>query len=469
MTAPLWTAADAALATGGRLSDGGWTATGVSIDTRTLAPGDLFVALSDARDGHEFAQAAIDKGAAAVLVSRADCCDGPRLVVDDTLNALQALGQGARLRSPAIRIGVTGSVGKTSVKEALAAVLRAAGPAHWSVASYNNHWGVPLTLARMPQATQAAVFEMGMNHAGEIAALTAQVRPRVAMITKIAPAHLENLGSMEAIADAKAEIFSGLEVDGVAVIPADDDFAPRLTQAVNASRAAFLIDFGMARGAAVRVLSYTPDGEGGSGEMDVMGKVRPFHLNMPGAHQAVNAAGVVAAAFAAGIDPELALDALAGLSAQAGRGARFDVQLCDGRAVTLIDDSYNANPASMRAAFASLAARTPPAGARRIAVLGEMLELGPDGAQLHAALAEPLTQAGVSAVIGVGAGMGALLKALPASVEAVHASDWAAGHKQLEALAREGDLVLIKGSNASGVHRIAAALKTVRAGAPTQA
>ncbi len=469
MTAPLWTAADAALATGGRLSEGGWAATGVSIDTRTLQPGDLFVALEDARDGHDFAQAAIDKGASAVLVSRADCCDGPRLVVDDTLTGLQALGQGARLRSGAVRIGVTGSVGKTSVKEALAAVLRAAGPAHWSVASYNNHWGVPLTLARMAKSTQAAVFEMGMNHAGEIAALAAQVRPHVAVITKIAPAHLENLGSMEAIADAKAEIFSGLEADGVAVIPADDEFAPRLTKSVTASRAAFLIDFGLARGAAVRVLSYSADGEGGSGEMDVMGKVRPFRLALPGAHQAVNAAGVVAAAFAAGIDAGLALDALAVLSAQAGRGARFDVQLSNGRAVTLIDDSYNANPASMRAAFASLAARTPSAGARRIAVLGEMLELGPDSPALHAALAGPLAEAGVSAVIGVGKGMGALLEALPANVEARHAADWSAGAEQLDALAREGDLVLIKGSNASGVHRIAAALKSARAGAPTQA
>lgn len=469
MTAPLWTAPDAALATGGRLVGEGWTATGVSIDTRTLLPGDLFVALSDARDGHAFAQAAIDKGASAVLVSRADCCDGPRLVVEDTLKALQALGQAARLRSGAVRIGVTGSVGKTSVKEALAAVLRAAGPAHCSVASYNNHWGVPLTLARMPQATRAAVFEMGMNHAGEIAALAAQVRPHVALITKIAPAHLENLGSMEAIAEAKAEIFTGLEVDGVAVIPADDEFAPHLTKAVNASRAAFLIDFGLARGAAVRVLNYTPDGEGGLGEMDVMGRVRSFRLDLPGAHQAVNAAGVVAAAFAAGIDAELALDALAGLSAQAGRGARSDVQLSGGRTVTLIDDSYNANPASMRAAFASLAGRTPPAGARRIAVLGEMLELGPDSPHLHAGLAEPLTDAGISAVIGVGAGMVALLKALPAGVKAVHAPDWAAGKEQLDVLAREGDLVLIKGSNASGVHRIAAALTSARAGAPTQA
>ncbi|MBI1265749.1 MAG: UDP-N-acetylmuramoyl-tripeptide--D-alanyl-D-alanine ligase [Alphaproteobacteria bacterium] len=471
MTAPLWTAADAALVTGGRLMGEGWAATGVSIDTRTLQPGDLFVALKDARDGHEFAQAALAKGASAVLISRADSCDGPRLVVGDTLEALRALGQGARLRSGARRIGVTGSVGKTSVKEAIAAVLRAAGPAHWSVASYNNHWGVPLTLARLPQAARAAVFEMGMNHAGEIAALTAQVRPHVALITRIAPAHLENLGSLEAIADAKAEIFSGLEMDGVAVIPADDALAPRLRLAVNASRAAFLFDFGLARGAAVRVLSYAPDadGEGGSGEMDVAGKVMAFRLNLPGAHQAVNAAGAAAAAFAAGIDPQMALDVLETLAPQAGRGARFDVHLPDGRALSVIDDSYNANPASMRAAFASLSARTPPRGARRIAVLGEMLELGPDSAALHAALAGPLADAGVEAVIGVGRGMHALLEALPPGLQAVHAVDWNAGAQQLHALARDGDLVLIKGSNASGVHRIAAALKSAHAGAPTQA
>ncbi|KAA5805294.1 UDP-N-acetylmuramoyl-tripeptide--D-alanyl-D-alanine ligase [Alkalicaulis satelles] len=469
MTAPLWTAADAALAAGGRLTDGGWSATGVSIDTRTLQPGDLFVALKDARDGHDFARAALDKGAAAVLVSDPACCEGPRLVVDDTLDALRALGQGARLRSPAIRIGVTGSVGKTSVKEALAAILRANGPAHWSVASYNNHWGVPLTLARMPADTRGAVFEMGMNHAGEIAALTAQVRPHVALITRIAPAHLENLGSMEAIAEAKAEIFTGLEVDGVAVIPADDDYAPRLRDAAMRSRAGFLFDFGFARAAAVRVLRYAPDGEGGAGEMDVMGRLRHFRLALPGAHQAVNAAGAVAASLAAGVDPELALETLAGLTPGAGRGARFDVTLSSGRAVTLIDDSYNANPASMRAALSALAQRTPDAGARRVAVLGEMLELGPDAPALHAALAAPLAEAGVELVIGVGAGMSALIKALPAGMEGVSAKDWNSGLEQFQALARQGDIVLIKGSNASGVHKIAAAVKSVRAAAPNEA
>jgi UDP-N-acetylmuramoyl-tripeptide--D-alanyl-D-alanine ligase len=210
MTTPLWTAKQAAEASGGRLTDGGWNAKGVSIDTRTLQPGDLFVALTDRRDGHDFAQAALDKGAAAVLVSRPEVCSGPRLVVSDVLDGLIKLGEGARRRSEAVRVGVTGSVGKTSVKEALAAVFRKAGPAHWSEKSYNNHWGVPLTLSRMPEATRHAVFEMGMNHKGEISTLTQMVRPHVAMITKIAPAHLENLGSMEAIADAKSEIFEGL-------------------------------------------------------------------------------------------------------------------------------------------------------------------------------------------------------------------------------------------------------------------
>jgi len=333
MSEPLWTAKDAAEASQGRLTEGGWAATGVSIDTRTLAPGDLFVALTDRRDGHDFAEAALEKGATAVLVSRPDVCTGPRLVVDDVLEGLMALGEGARRRSDAVRVGVTGSVGKTSVKEALAVVFRKAGPAHWSEKSYNNHWGVPLTLARMPQSTRHAVFEMGMNHKGEISELTRMVRPHVAMITKIAPAHLENLGSMEAIADAKAEIFEGLEADGVAVIPADDEFAPRLMQAVQRSGAGFMLDFGLTPGAAVRILSYDEGPDGGVGRMDVMGKPMDFRLRLPGAHQAVNAAGVVAAALGAGIDPDLALDALSELKPTAGRGVAFYAQLSNKRVI----------------------------------------------------------------------------------------------------------------------------------------
>ena len=459
MSEGLWTALDAARASGGRLTEGGWTACGVSIDTRTLKPCELFVALSDRRDGHDFAQDALNKGAAAVMVSRADCASGPRLVVDDVLKGLRALGEGARARCEGVRVGVTGSVGKTGVKEALAAVFRQAGRAHWSEKSFNNHWGVPLTLARMPADTERAVFEMGMNHAGEIADLVSMVRPHVALITKIAPAHLENLGSMEAIADAKAEIFSGLADDGVAVTPADDEFAPRLLDAAAVSRAAFLIDFGWSPKAAVRVINYEADADGGAGELDVMGLKLKFRLKLTGRHQAVNAAGVVAAAFAAGVDPRLALDALAGIEPVAGRGAVFTAQLSAGRQVSVIDESYNANPASMAAALTSLKARAPAPGGRRIAVLGEMLELGPDSDAMHAGLAGPVQSAGADCVIAVGEGARPLVEALEAGVERNWVKDADDAAELLLEKAGHGDVVLIKGSNASGVHKVAASLK----------
>ncbi len=467
--APLWTAAEAAKATHGQLTDGGWAATGVSIDTRTLQPGDLFVALTDQRDGHDFAQGALDAGAAAALIAKPEAARGPRLVVEDVLTALRQLGEAARDRSSAVRVGVTGSVGKTSVKEALAAVFRAAGRAHWSEKSYNNHWGVPLTLARMPKDTERAVFEMGMNHAGEIADLVSMVRPHVALITKIAPAHLENLGSMEAIADAKAEIFTALADDGVAIIPADDEFALRLSDAVKRSKAGFLIDFGHAPTAAVRIMRYEDGADGGVGEMDVMGRLMAFRLKLTGSHQAVNAAGVVAAALAAGVEPDQAVDALAQLEPAAGRGSVFHASLGEGRVVTVIDDSYNANPASMRAAFSALGARQPEAGGRRVAIIGEMLELGPQSEAMHADMASPLVDAGAQLVFAVGGQAKALLDALPSNIE----RQWFATAEDAEAAVkkslRSGDLLLIKGSNASRVHTLAASLRQVRRTATTKA
>lgn len=469
MNEPLWTAQGAARAAQGRLTDGGWAATGVSIDTRSLKPGDLFVALTDQRDGHDFAQAALDAGAAAVMVSRPDCASGPRLVVDDVLGGLRSLGIGARDRCEAVRVGVTGSVGKTGVKEALAAVFRAAGSAHWSEKSYNNHWGVPLTLSRMPVETERAVFEMGMNHAGEIADLVSMVRPHVALITKIAPAHLENLGSMEAIADAKAEIFGGLADDGVAVIPADDEFAPRLTDAAAVSHAAFILDFGWHPRAAVRVLRYEETETGGTGVLEVMGRRHDLRLSLPGMHQAVNAAGVVAAAFAAGVDPDLALEALAELKPGAGRGASFAARLEDGRSFTVIDESYNANPASMAAALTSLGAREPGKGGRRIAVLGEMLELGPDSPAMHAALAAPVEGARTDLLIAVGQGARPLADAVSGRIETVWARDAGEARDLLLKKAGDGDVVLIKGSNASGVHKIAASLQEARASSSARA
>ncbi|WP_019959709.1 UDP-N-acetylmuramoyl-tripeptide--D-alanyl-D-alanine ligase [Woodsholea maritima] len=468
MSDPLWRAAEACEATGGQLIGGSdWQASGVSIDSRSLEKGDIFVALKDQRDGHDFARAAMAAGAAVALVSDPSACDGPRLVVDDVLEALQCLGAAARTRCDAIRVGVTGSVGKTSVKDALAAVFHKAGKSHNSVKSYNNHWGVPLTLARMPRETQRAVFEMGMNHAGEIRGLSAQVNPHIAVITRIAPAHLENLGTIENIAKAKSEIFEGLLKDGVAVLPRDDDQAAILTDYATRSGAAFLLDFGVKAGAAVRIVNYNDGPDGGVGTLDVMGRHIGIRLAMPGMHQAWNAAAVMAAGVAAGCEPEMIADVLSGLRAGAGRGDVFDLDWQGGQ-VTIIDDSYNANPVSMASAIGNLGARTPREGGRRIAILGEMLELGPDAVSLHEGLAERLECAEVDIVIGVGDLMRALVAALPEAKEERDLSVPTGGYiarspgealSKLRELLKDGDVVLIKGSNASGVHKIVAGLK----------
>ncbi|MGP1274752.1 MAG: UDP-N-acetylmuramoyl-tripeptide--D-alanyl-D-alanine ligase, partial [Caulobacterales bacterium] len=339
----------------------------------------------------------------------------------------------------------------------IAAVFRTSGPAHWSVKSYNNHWGVPLTLARLPRETRRAVFEMGMNHAGEIAALTTQVQPHIALITRIAPAHLENLGTMEAIADAKSEIFTGLSGDGVAIIPADCDYAMRLAGHVCNSRAAFMFSFGRAKDAAVRILSWEQEASRGHGRFDVLGRTVDVSIPAPGEHQAHNAAGVMAACVAAGIDAVQVADVLAGLQAQAGRGASFLIEV-EGGTARIIDDSYNANPVSMASAIASLARHQPDGSGRRIAVLGEMLEIGASAPERHRELALQLAEAGVSAAIGVGSMMEYMVSALPSSVRGSMAASPSDATQRLLAMLRPGDVVLIKGSNGSGVHKVVASL-----------
>ncbi|WP_203291963.1 UDP-N-acetylmuramoyl-tripeptide--D-alanyl-D-alanine ligase [Maricaulis parjimensis] len=459
MSDPLWTSGQALAATGGMLlGDTDWTCTGVSIDTRTLEKGDLFVALKDVRDGHEFAAAAMEKGAAACLVSRGDLGLEPALQVPDVLDALRALGVAARDRSDAIRVAVTGSVGKTSVKEALAAVFRAHGPAHWSVKSYNNHWGVPLTLSRMPRETQRAVFEMGMNHAGEIRDLSSLVRPHVALITRIAPAHLEHLGTIEAIADAKSEIFEGLADDGVAIYPADDAHADRLARHAKRSCAAFMLDFGCAKDAAIRIEDFETGLDGSTGLVNVLGIRTRFHLKASGEHWAWNIAAIFAAAAASGLDAHAVADALAGVDAAAGRGRALTIKLPGGGEFTLLDDAYNANPVSMAAAISALGAAKPAGQGRRIAVLGDMFELGPDEAKLHAALAAPLEAADVDAVLPCGERMKHLHDALPAARRAGYAKTAGDALEMILSAVRPGDVVLLKGSNASGLHRIATRL-----------
>lgn len=458
MSEPLWTAREALAATGGLLTDSkDWVAEGVSIDTRTLRPNDLFVVLKDRRDGHEFVPDAVARGAAAALVERERCGPGPHLVVPDALEGLRALARASRERSKAIRVAVTGSVGKTSVKEALAAVFRAAGRAHWSEKSYNNHWGVPLTLARMPRSTERAVFEMGMNHAGEIRELTTLVRPHVALITRIGPAHLENLGSMEAIADAKSEIYEGLLPDGVALYPADDPYADRLASHAKETAAGFLLDFGLTQGAAISVSRFESGPEGSRGEVSVLGKSVPFSVRAVGDHWAWNAAAIFAAGIASGIDAEQVADALAAVEPEAGRGRAAKLAF-PGGSLTLLDDSYNANPVSMRAGLSVLAATRPERGGKRIAVLGEMLELGQDAPKLHAGLADAVEAAGVRTVVLCGKLMKHLHDALPAGIETIYALDAESGIGALADQLGDGDVVFIKGSNASGVHRIARAL-----------
>lgn len=456
---PLWTAREAAEAIGADLLRGAdWQANGVSIDTRSIMPGDLFVALKDIRDGHEFVGDAMARGAAASLVSRPDAGPGPAVLADDVLDALRRLGIAARDRSDAVRIAVTGSVGKTSVKEALAAVMRQMGRAHWSVKSYNNHWGVPLTLARMPRDTERAVFEMGMNHAGEIRELSTLVRPHVGLITRIGPAHLEQLGSIEAIADAKSEIFEGLIEDGVAIYPADDPHGERIASHAKKSCAAFLLDFGIENAAAIRVTEFETGIDGSRGEVDVMGVRTRFAMKASGDHWAWNVGAIFAACAASGLDARDVAGALGEIDAERGRGQAVRIDLPGGGAFTLLDDAYNANPLSMRAAIASLASAQPEAGGRRIAILGDMLELGPETERLHAELADVLAEAGIDAVYTCGTLMRSLHDALPAHLQAGYAQNAGEGIRQIGADVKPGDVVMVKGSNASGLHKIAASL-----------
>jgi UDP-N-acetylmuramoyl-tripeptide--D-alanyl-D-alanine ligase len=479
----LWDSDAVAFATGGHAACD-FAASGVEIDSRDVTEGDLFFALiGESTDGHRFIEGALAKGASAAVTDRA--VDGPHVCVADTTTALVALGQAARSRCDAKVIGVTGSVGKTGVKEAIYAALdrSSRGAAHRSVKSYNNHIGVPLSLARMPARSRYGIFEMGMNHAGEIAALTRQVRPHVAVITTIAPAHIEMLGSEEAIADAKGEIFEGLEPGGVAIIPADSPHYARLKDKA-ARHAGTVVSFGRALHADVRLLDAVAAPGGGSLVTCDMGDRRLcFTVAEPGDHWVTNSLAVMAAVRAVGGDLGAAGVALAEMTGLVGRGARSDIAVAGGTAL-LIDESYNANPASMRATL-MLLGRTP--ARRRIAVLGAMKELGAHGPAFHVALAQPLRESGVDYAILVGDEMADLANALSAGeLGAVQLGAVQLGAVQLgkvagaalgkslpfahchtssearEALARfgleHGDAILVKGSNSVGLGDLVAAL-----------
>ena len=455
MTA-LWTSADIAAATGGKASTD-FDVTGVTFDSREVEAGHLFIAMKgEATDGHRFLDGALSKGASGLLVIERS--DAPHVRVEDTMAGLEALGRASRARTNATVIGVTGSVGKTGTKEALAACLARAnkGPVHRSVKSYNNHTGVPLSLARMPADSRFAVFEMGMNHAGEIQELAAMVRPHVALITAIAPAHIENLGSLEAIADAKAEIFEGLEPGGTAIIPYDSPHYNRLADAATTAGAAKIITFGRSEAADVYPIDLMPVTDGTQITAQLPGAQLSFTLAYEGDHWISNAMGILAAVQAAGGDLAAAGLAMGSMEGLTGRGARYTIKTKDGGTALLIDESYNANPASMVATFAVLAKAK---ANRRVVVLGEMRELGPTGPELHANLAEPILQAGVELALLVGEGMTPLADALAGSVETLHVPDASSALAAVQDRLRAGDALLIKGSNAVGLGRVVEALK----------
>jgi UDP-N-acetylmuramoyl-tripeptide--D-alanyl-D-alanine ligase len=444
VTTPLWTSDDVAAATGGRATVP-FTATGVSIDTRSLEAGDLFVALAGARDGHEFIPGALAAGAAGSLTARP--VKGACVVVDDTLEALGRLGEAARIRARGAKRGaVTGSVGKTSVTQAVRAGLERAGPAHGSVKSYNNQIGVPLTLARMPAATRRAIFEIGMNHAGEITPLSRMVQPHAVAITTVDSAHIENFPDGEAgVAAAKAEIFAGLDRGGAAILNADNRWFDYLKAAARRAGARIRV-FGRAPGADAQLIRFSPAPGGASVEARVDGRVVEFPIRQSGAHWGPMSLCALLMMRALDVDLDTALSALGDFEPLAGRGTVSTARLAGG-VVTLIDESYNASPVSVVAAVASLGVRA--ASGRRIVALTDMLELGESAPALHAALAEPIEKAGIDLVFCAGPLMKSLWDALPEARRGAWVADALALAPVLVGAVRAGDTIMVKGSNAS--------------------
>ncbi len=454
----LWTSAEIVAATGG-VVQGEFACGGVAFDSREIGPGDLFFALKgEASDGHMFVEQSFAKGASGAIVS--EPVNHPHILVKDTALALDQLGKASRARVNAKIIGVTGSAGKTGTKEALYAALdrSSRGKAHRSVKSYNNHVGVPLSLSRMPADTQYGVFEMGMNHPGELSALTQLVRPDVAIITTIAPAHIGFFKDEAEIAKAKAEIFEGLTEGGTAIIPADNTHYPQLRDAAE-KYAGQVVSFGFAETADVRVIDYVPAARGGS---LVTAKLRSgalcYTLSQPGKHWIANSLAVLAAVEAVGGDLAAAGLALAELGGMAGRGERHQIKVAGGEAL-LIDESYNANPASMAATISEL---TNTQATRRVVVLGAMKELGKQSDHYHTGLVSPLIDAKVDYAILVGKEMQILAQSLKDGVEGP--ADFAHCDTAQEALAllqstiRGGDVILVKGSNSMGLSKIISAL-----------
>jgi len=450
---PLWTASALRAATGGTLA-GEANVTGVAIDSRAVQPGDLFVALRDARDGHDFAPAALAQGAAAAMVDRA--VDGaPLLMVGDTLAGLAALGAAGRARSTARIVAVTGSVGKTTTKDMLRHGLQGFGAVHAAVASYNNQWGLPLTLARMPQAADFGVLEIGMNHRGEIAPLARLAAPHAAVITQIGAAHIGHLGSLAEIAAEKADILAGLAPGGVAVLPRDSEFFSMLA-ARAAEAGATVLSFGEHAQADIRLLRAECGPLCSTAEIAVRGAAMALRLGAPGRHLVLNALAATGGALALGADAARFVQALAEFRPGAGRGARVALPLAGGGEALLLDESYNGQPPAMRAALAVLGTQR---AARRIAVLGDMRELGEHGPALHAGLL-PDVLGNADLVFCCGPLMRALSDALPGGLRGGWAETSEALAPVVRDALRDGDVVLVKGSLGTRMAAVVGALKS---------
>ena len=462
-------------ATGGRC-EGDVVApiTGFVIDSRALEPGEGFIAIRGPnRDGHDFVQTALDAGAGCAVVEEAfqldtsakaresgtsSDLDGRLVRVHDTFDALNGLGREGRDRiDHAVVIGVTGSVGKTGTKEALRVALGPSGSVHASAKSFNNHWGVPLTLANMPRDIDYGVFEMGMNHAGEISALTRLVRPHIAIITTVAPVHLGFFSSVEGIADAKAEIFEGLEPGGAAILNRDNPYFERLAAAAS-GEGAEIVSFGEDERAKVRLLNCDLSPAGSTATSDILGETVTYRVGAPGRHVVQNTLAVLAAVKLAGADLSAAAEALGTIHAPEGRGERFVIETERGP-VCIVDESYNANPASMRAALATLGLTPRSEYKRRVAVLGDMLELGSDSPKLHRELAEAVDAAGIDVVFASGADMASLFEALPERRRGAYAKTSEELAPALLSSVQPGDIVMVKGSLGSRMAPLVEGLK----------
>ena len=451
-----WSAEEIAAATGGEVRGGNaagdWSVIGVSIDSRTVLPGELFVALrGPSHDGHRFVGAALERGAACLVdrIPARTADTAPMILVKDTMGALTSLGHAARDRSNARIAAITGSVGKTGTKEALKLALSPQGVTHASVRSFNNHWGVPLSLAREPRDAVYAVYELGMNAPGEIAELTSLVRPDVALITTIAPAHLGHFPSIDAIASAKAEIFQGLLPGGTAILDRDNPYFQALKERAQAENCGRVIGFGEHEGSDARLLASRLHHDGSEVRMVLDGKEIRYRIGAPGRHWVKNSLAVIAAVAALGADPEQAGEAFASYKPPKGRGQRHKIAWLDGT-VELIDESYNANPASMRAAI-SLLDKAP---GRRILAFGDMLELGEQSARFHTELAGPILESQVDRVFTVGSAMRHLHAALPKDRRGVHVEKADVLLPILISELLPGDTILVKGSLGSAMGQV---------------